>query len=76
MEFLVYGRKALDINRREIEELRRLGVAVFINVDKDFGLGPFADVVIEMRGDEAAVYSSQGRALCHYETDPAPRLVC
>ncbi len=76
VEFSVYGRRALDINRREIEELRRLGVAVFINVDKDFGLGPFADVVIEMRGDEAAVYSSQGRALCHYETDPAPRLNC
>jgi KaiC/GvpD/RAD55 family RecA-like ATPase len=76
VEFLVYGRKALDINRREIEELRRLGVAVFINVDKDFGLRPFADVVIKVRGDRAAVYSSQGRALCRYETDPAPRLVC
>lgn len=76
VEFLVYGREALDINRREIEELRRLGVAVFINVDKDFGLRPFADVVIKVRGDRAAVYSSQGRALCRYETDPAPRLVC
>ena len=76
VEFLVYGRKALDINRREIEELRRLGVAVFINVDKDFGLRPFADVVIKVRGDRAVVYSSQGRALCRYETDPAPRLVC
>ncbi len=76
VEFSVYGRRALDINRREIEELRRLGVAVFINVDEDFGLGPFADVVLKMRGDEVFIYSSQGRALCHYETDPIPRLVC
>jgi len=76
VESLVYGRKALDINRREIEELRKLGVAVFINVDKDFGLRPFADVVIKVRGDRAVVYSPQGRALCRYETAPAPRLVC
>jgi len=76
VEFLVYGRKALDINRRELEELRKLGIAVFLNVDRECGLRPFADVLIKVSGDQVAVYSAQGRALCRYETAPAPRLVC
>ena len=76
VEFLVYGKKALEINRRELGELRKLGIAVFLNVDREYGLRPFADVFVKVTGDQAAVYSAHGRALCRLEAAPAPRLVC
>lgn len=75
-EFYTYGKKAVDINRQEIEELRKLGVATFVNVDKDFGLKSLADAVVIVKGDKAVVYSARGRSLCRCETDAAPRLVC
>ena len=75
-EFFIYGRKAVEINRQEIEELRKLGIATFVNVDKDFGLKSLADAVAVVKADKAVVYSAQGRSLCRYETDAAPRLVC
>jgi KaiC/GvpD/RAD55 family RecA-like ATPase len=75
-EFFTYGKKALDINRKEIEELRKLGIATFVNVDKDFGLKSLADAVVIVKADKAVVYSARGRSLCRYETYAAPRLVC
>jgi circadian clock protein KaiC len=75
-EFFTYGKKALDINRKELEELRKLGVATFANVDKDFGLKSLADAVVVVKADKAVVYSTQWRSLCRYETYTAPRLVC
>ena len=75
-EFFTYGKKALDINRKEIEELRKLGVAMFVNVDKDFGLKSLADAVVIVKADKAVVYSARGRSLCRYETYAVPRLVC
>jgi circadian clock protein KaiC len=75
-EFFTYGKRAVDINRKEIEELRKLGVATFVNVDKDFGLKSLADAVVIVKADKAVVYSAQGRSLCRYETYAAPRLVC
>ncbi|MCI4447287.1 MAG: AAA family ATPase [Pyrobaculum sp.] len=75
-EFFIYGRKAVEINRHESEELRKLGIAAFVNVDKDFGLKSLADAVVIVKADKAVVYSARGRSLCRYETDAAPRLVC
>jgi RecA-superfamily ATPases implicated in signal transduction len=74
VEFLIYGRKAVDINKAELDELRKLGVTVFINLDKDFGLKPFADAVVAVRGGKAVVYTAQGRAVCRHEAEP--RLIC
>jgi circadian clock protein KaiC len=75
-EFFTYDKRAVDINRKEVEELRKLGVATFVNVDKDFGLKSLADAVVIVKADKAVVYSAQGRSLCRYETYAVPRLVC
>jgi circadian clock protein KaiC len=74
-EFFACGSKAVEINRRETEELRKLGIAMFVNVDKDFGLKFLADAVAIVKADKAFVYSAQGRSLCRYEM-VAVRLVC
>lgn len=76
VEFLMYGSKARDINLYELGELRRLGIAAFINVDRDWGLRHLSDVVILPRRGEAVIYSPNGRRTCRYEQDPAPRLMC
>ncbi|MCX8136653.1 RAD55 family ATPase [Pyrobaculum aerophilum] len=76
VEFLMYGSKARDINLYELGELRRLGIAAFINVDRDWGLRHLSDVVILLRRGEAVIYSPNGRRTCRYEQDPAPRLMC
>jgi hypothetical protein len=75
-EFIIYGRKAVEINRHETEELRRLGIATFLSVDKDFGLKFLADAVAIVKAGNAVVYSARGRSPCRYEMDVAPRLVC
>lgn len=76
VEYLVYGRKALEINRLETDELRNLGITILAGAKRDFGFRYFADAVAYIKRDQAVVYTPSGRAVCRFETQPAPRLVC
>ncbi|AFA40768.1 RecA-superfamily ATPases implicated in signal transduction [Pyrobaculum oguniense TE7] len=75
-EFHLYGDKALELNRKEINELRRLGIALLASVSKDRGLRHISDVAVYVRNRNAVVYSAQGRRECRLEYEPAPHLHC
>lgn len=76
MEFLMYGRKAFELNRTEFEELRRLGIAALVSAQICRGLGVLADVTARIRDGEVFLSSLDGRSRCRYEAQPTPRLVC
>ncbi|ACB40012.1 RAD55 family ATPase [Pyrobaculum neutrophilum] len=76
VEFLVYGKKAFEINRFEAEELKRLGIALLARADRDYGLRYIADAVAAVGKEKAVVYTPAGVAECRYETQPEPRLAC
>lgn len=76
LEFLLYGKKALDINLHEVQELRGLGVALLIGMSRDRGLRHAADAVVSIRGGEAVAHTPEGRRICKVEHAPEPALAC
>ncbi|MEM1598934.1 MAG: RAD55 family ATPase [Pyrobaculum sp.] len=67
VEFLLYGRKAFEINFFEIRELKSLGVALFLGCERSWGLRHLADYVAVLKGAEAVVYAPHGREVCKVE---------
>ncbi|MEZ0318937.1 MAG: RAD55 family ATPase [Pyrobaculum sp.] len=67
VEFLLYGRKAFEINLYEIRELKNLGVALFIGCEKSWGLRHLADYMAVLKGEEALVYAPHGKTVCKAE---------
>jgi len=76
LEFLLYGKKALDINLHEVQELRELGVALLIGMNKDRGLRHTADTVVSIRGGEAVAHTPEGRRTCKVELKEKPGILC
>lgn len=72
-EFHLYGMKALEINMREMGELKELGIATIISSERGWGLEMAADVVLRRVKNHMAVDSITGRKIC--ELEPT-RLLC
>ena len=70
VEFVTYGKKAFEINRYELEELRRLGVANFIGAERAWGIRHLSDVWIDLKLDKVYIHSPGGVFVCDYPEDP------